>query len=308
MSKKPTHAAVTQSLSALVPEKENDVPRLYHVPRHPRYDAATAVVEQIVLSITPTAGVYALIGYPERGTNVALGADIDRDSSASAARQHPRPPRTLVFLHRPFTLDRRRVRRGTLVLASHTAFDERLTVGWNKALAERLGMDVGESVCIQGYKGDAERKIGIAGRISAPCDVLVSRIQQEFGGTELVHEGSSVDIRVVAVMNAFHEDEVQRVLEVAMQRGWIAQDDCMPGQHVLYLTGQPREARLEAAKALGMTVACVGHRAAEEWGIRYLAARMRKAFPTVRVQEVFEEEEVMVVSRGRGDAVPADKR
>lgn len=279
--KKPTHAAVTQFLSTLVPLKENDVPRPYHVPRNPRYSPETAVIEQIVLSVTPTAGVYSLIGYSSHDTSIAssLGARL---------------PRTLCFLHRPFTLDRRSVRRGTLVLSSHTSFDENLTVGWNPILAERLQVDVGDSICLQGYKGDPERKIGIIGPVTLVRDLLLHRIKEEFGEAELAHDGLSDEIRGVAIMNAFHEDEVQRVLEVALQRGWADADDEAPGKHILYLTGQPRVVGLEAAKALGMTIACVGHRPAEGWGIRYLAEQLRNEYPGTRVVDLYEEEEPRV--------------
>lgn len=122
-------------------------------------------------------------------------------------------------------------------------------------------------------------------------DMLLSRIKEEFGEAELAHDGLSDQIRAVAIMNAFHEDEVHRVLELALQRGWAAADDDAPGKHLLYLTGQPRVGGLEAAKALGMTVACVGHRPAEDWGIRYLAAQLRENFPAVPVEEIYEEEE-----------------
>jgi putative NIF3 family GTP cyclohydrolase 1 type 2 len=272
---KPTHAAVTRFIETLLPQKENDVQRLYHVPRNPRYDAETAVVDQMVLSVTPTAGVYSLIGYP-------------LDETTIVPRTHPRPPRTLCFLHRPFALDRRGVRKGTIVLSSHTSFDEVLTVGWNTALAKRLGMDIGDSLCVQGYKGDPERKIGIIGQVSVLLDAFLGRIEEEFGAAEIAHEGFSGSIRTVAIMNAFNAAEVHRVLQMAQQRGWIAPDE--DGSHVLYLTGQPRASGLEAAKALGMSVACVGHWQAENWGLRYVATQLRTTYPSVHVEEVCEEE------------------
>ncbi|KAF2032171.1 hypothetical protein EK21DRAFT_61303 [Setomelanomma holmii] len=250
--RKPTHATVTRFIACILPAKDNDVPRLYHVPQNPRYNAETAVVDQIVLSVTTTPGVYSVIGHTPD--------DANGDVSGRHYTARPRPPRTLCFLHRPFNLDRHSVRKGTLVLSSHTSFDEVLTVGWNNELAERLGMTVANSL-------------------------------YEFGEAELTHSGLSDDIQAVAIMNAFNEGEVQRVLEIALQRGWAAAGDEAPGRHLLYLTGQPRVSGLDAAKALGMTVACVGHRPAEDWGIRYLAARLRLAFPSVPVEEIYEAEE-----------------
>ena len=266
--KKPTHAVVTRFVESYLPLKENDVQRLYHVPRNSCYDADTAVVEQVVLSVTPTPGVYSFI--------------------APVPHTHPRPPRTLCFLHRPFNLDRRNVRKGTLVLSSHSAFDEVLTVGWNTALAERLGMDIADCVCVQGYRGDPERKIGIVGKVSVSLDEISRRTQDEFGASELALAGKSDEIRIIAIMNAFNEDEVHRILDTARGRGWIVPEQ--DGRQVLYLTGQPRSSGLEAAKALGISVACVGHRQAEDWGIRYMAEELRRAFPNTHIEEVYEEE------------------
>lgn len=266
----PTHAAVTRFVASLVPLKENDVPLLYHIPRRRRYDPDLAFIDRIVLSITPTPGVYAYIGQSE--THYA--------------------PRTLCFLHRPWQLDRRAVRGDTLVLSSHTSFDENLTVGWNPPLARRLGMAEEDWFCVQGYKGDATRKIGIVGFISTTRQTILQRIQSEFGQTELIQEGQCDEIRVVAIMNAFNEEEVMRVLDMAQERGWVPDENFETrGRHVLYLTGQPRESGILAATALGLTVACVGHKTTEEWGIRFLAAALRNAFPNVPVEEVNEEEE-----------------
>lgn len=267
----PTHAAVTRFVASLLPFKENDVPLLYHIPRRRRYDAELAFLDRIVLSITPTPGVYPFIGHTE-------------------AYQ-----RTVCFLHRPWQLDRRAVRGDTLVLSSHTSFDESLTVGWNPPLATRLGMAEDNWFCIQGYKGDPIRKIGIVGAVSTPRDKILERIQREFGQIELIQPGQSDEIRVVAIMNAFNEEEVMRVLDMAQERDLVPDTSFEArGRHVLYLTGQPRESGMLAATALGLTVACVGHRTTEEWGVRFLAAALRTAFPNVAVEEVYEEEEPII--------------
>ncbi|KAH9863412.1 hypothetical protein IAQ61_009690 [Plenodomus lingam] len=276
---KMTHAVINDYIISLLPLKENDVRRKYHVPKNPRYDPDTAIVEQIVLSVTPTPGVYSLIGN-----------QIGKSAAASVrpnSQIHHRPPRTVCFLHRPFELDHRNVRGGTLVLSSHTSFDEVLTVGWNPVLAERLGLNVPGASCIQGYKGDMERKIGILGEVSLPRAQLLHQTQKEFGGVELVLEGVSDETHVVAIMNAFNEEEVHRILNEARGRGWIATED--DGRHIFYITGQPRITGLEAARALSMSVACVGHRQAEDWGIRYIAAQLRHTFPSIRVEEIYEE-------------------
>lgn len=152
-----------------------------------------------------------------------------------------------------------------------------------------------EWFCVQGYKGDATRKIGIVGSVSIPRHTILQRIQSEFGQTELIHEGQSEEIHVVAIMNAFNEEEVTRVLGMAEERGWVPDASLeAQGRHVVYLTGQPRESGMLAATALGLTIACVGHKTTEEWGIRFMAEALRTAFPNVPVEEVYEQEEPVV--------------
>lgn len=185
------------------------------------------------------------------------------------------------------------MRAGTLVLASHTSFDESLTVGWNIALAGALGVDVRVSECVQGYKGDADRKIGIVGPVGAGAGALEDVLREQFGEVE-VRAGEAREVRVVAIMNAFTPGEIERVMEVAVRRGWIASREEEGGNQLLYLTGQPRESGMKAAEEFGIQVVCVGHRKAEDWGIRYMATRLREHFPGVDVKEVYEEEEPRV--------------
>lgn len=117
----------------------------------------TTPVSHITFSITPTPGVY---------TSLSTSQSLFARSAAPVA-----------FIHRPWSLERWKIPRGTTVLSSHTGFDEKLTVGWNVRLAERLGVDVGEGregaehaqgeasgcICLKGYKGDEERRIGLVG-------------------------------------------------------------------------------------------------------------------------------------------------
>lgn len=281
MVRSPTHSEVSRFISSLLPPKTNDVSLLYHVPQIGSYNFETAIVEQVVLSVTPSSNVYDAIGNPDDGA--ITGSSGNRQPSEEA-----RPPFTVCFLHRPFTLDRRRVRQDLLVLASHTSFDENLTVGWNPVLAERLGLNLADSLCIQGYKGDEQRKIGLVGRASMILGPLLRSIEEEFGAIEHAQEGLSEEIHVVAIMNAFQVDEVDRVLDVAQEHKWVSSVG-QPGRNVLYLTGQPRESGLAAAKDHGMTVVCVGHRVAEQWGIGYMATSLRSAFPGVLVKEIYED-------------------
>lgn len=281
----PTVSHVSKFLSSFLPVRPRDVDFVYHTPRFrpPRQPQQqnpqpctrtlptnSTPVTKIVLSITPTPGVYDVLSRP----------------SAT-------PP--LAFLHRPFTLDRRRVPRGSLVLSSHVGFDEVLTVGYNTVLACRLGVDIDSSVCLQGYKGDPERRIGIVGLLdsSPSANNIAEDIKSEFGTLDSIHGFSDNDdacpAKVIAIMNAFHLEEVDRVMEAAVSKGWIS--DKNDGSQVVYLTGQARDQGLAAALEKRMKVVCVGHRTCEEWGVRYLAEQLRREFPILDVVEVFEDEE-----------------
>ncbi|KAF1344818.1 hypothetical protein BDV97DRAFT_407305 [Delphinella strobiligena] len=270
----PTVSQLSNFLASFFPVRPKDVDFVYHTPRfRPRAQIKEQMpqsgfrslpidstsVSKLIFSITPTPGVYHALSEP----NLT-------------------PP--LSFLHRPFTLDRRRI----------------LTVGYNPILAARLGLDVESSVCLQGYKGDPDRKIGIVGVLHTPVPAatLLRDITHEFGAYDDFHgfSNDAVDllednnmIHTVAIMNAFHPEEVDRVMEAALARGWIS--DLGDDGSVLYLTGQARQPGLIAADAKHMKVVCVGHRTCEEWGIRYLAEQCRAKFPLLDVVEIFEDEE-----------------
>lgn len=187
------------------------------------------------------------------------------------------------------------MRKDATILSSHTGFDEALTVGYNVALATRLSLCVADSVCLQGYKNDATRRIGIVGVVPAGTTLggIVRAVAREFelrggdGGVEGAVDEQ--EVRVVAIMNAFAPAEVDRVMEAAVAKGWV--EYLWDARKVLFLTGQAREAGMAAVEARGMKVMCVGHAEAEEWGMRYLAERVREEFPEVVVQLRVEEEE-----------------
>jgi len=178
-------------------------------------------------------------------------------------------------------------------------------------------------VCLQGYKGDPERRIGVIGRLGVEGEEvdafdLRTKIRAEFGGaecegefgfssssttatSELEEGGVPLDpvpvrdearrVSALAIMNAFHPAEVERVVSAAISAGFIASES--EADRILYLTGAVREEGLTAARDKGMRVTCVGHRICEEWGVRFLANEVRKEFPEMHVEEVYEEEEVV---------------
>lgn len=259
----PTLLQLATFLQTFLPVRPRDVKFRYHFNRdwYPYPDNLR--VSRLVLAITPAEALY------------------------TALNRYSRTP-PVAFVHRPFDLDRSRVRAGATVLSSHTGFDEALTVGYNTALAAKLGMRVDESVCLQGYKNDAERKIGIVGALPAGATLgsVTAAIAEEFQlGMDAVANGpfAESDIGVVAIMNAFAPAEVERVMAAAIAKGWV--DDVRDGRKVLYLTGQARDAGVAAVQERGMKLMCVGHEKAEEWGIRYLASEVRREFPEVEVLE-----------------------
>lgn len=267
----PTHAQLVDFFNTIIPAHPQDIPLQYHVPRWPGYDPGAAFVRDIVLSITPTPGVYEKLSRLARGRQKAA-----------------------CFLHRPFQLDRRALPRGSLVLASHKRFDELLTTGYNTALASRLAVRADRAFCIQGYKGDPDRRIGLVGPLASAqsLEALHGLVEAEMGAAELYpgSGGLAQAVRGVAIMNAFHPDEVARVVAGAEEHGLVEAGDA---SGLLYLTGQPREPGLEAAGAVSMPVICVGHRPAEEWGIRYLADLLRELWPRLSVHVVLEDEPII---------------
>lgn len=279
-----------QFLQSYIPVKTSDVPFLYHVPRLPYFDVATASVRKAIFSITATKGVYEALNSQPTGR---------------CASRFDNTGVIVAFLHRPWSLDRYQVpRRAGVVLSSHKSFDEVLTVGWNVQLAFRLGINLQESLCIQGYKNDPERRIGLVGTIDTTEKAICDAISREFEDWEgkfgfsndLVAEDASQDtsqgdrpIRVVAIMNAFHSEEVERVADAALQAGYIK--DLTACDQILYLTGAVRQPGVEAALERGMRVICVGHKVCEVWGMKFLAAQIRSQFPGLEVVEIDEPEE-----------------
>lgn len=121
---------------------------------------------------------------------------------------------------------------------------------------------------------------------------LAGAVRREFAGAGDLHLPAGKQesrISVVAIMNAFHPTEIERVLDAAHAAGWIR--DRENGANVLYLTGAAREHGLKAAATANMPAICVGHRPCEEWGIRYLGEKVKEQWPDLTVEEVLEEEE-----------------
>ncbi|KAH9890754.1 hypothetical protein F4778DRAFT_366558 [Xylariomycetidae sp. FL2044] len=272
----PSIASVSSFLQSIFPARNGDAPFHYHTPRTTRFNPHMIAATHIVLSITPTPGFYTAL----------------RASPSTSP---------IAFLHRPWTLDRRQMPRHGTVLTCHKGFDEVLTTGNNAALAVRLGMDLERSTVIRGYKGDLERTIGIVGPIPpTPKQALLEMVTAEFQcfegsfgfDTENSDDPVAADtchsINALAIMNAFHPEEVDRVSMCAIELGISSSHEHCDG--LLYLTGAVRQQGLQAAMQKRMKVICVGHRTCEEWGIRYLAEILQRRWPSLRVDAILEDE------------------
>lgn len=308
-------------------QQRQTMPGVQPQPQPPRPLPARSGVQRLVLSITPTEGVYAALGAAPLPPLLdhPLDDTIAHPASAEAAVPSNFKPSvgnrnrftTAAFLHRPWTLTRGRLPHGTTVWTSHKAFDEGLTTGYNLALLGRLGANVQTSKVLQGYKGDEGRRIGMVagfgeiGRESLELDDIRGRIIAEFGDLQgegawfgfgdgskfnTINDGAPCELGAkepgkvtsIACMNAFHPAEVDRVAAAAVETGLAGSPEDCSG--LLYLTGAANEEGVEAALRKGMKVVCVGHRLCEVWGIGYLADRVREKWPDVDVQVVDEEE------------------
>lgn len=165
-----------------------------------------------------------------------------------------------VFLHRPWGLTPGALPPGAGLLASHRPFDERLTTGFNPALAARLGMTKLEPL------GEREgRPLGMLGTVARqPFGDFLARTREEFGGVEAAHPPRRGEGARVAAVNAMTDALVRE----AAERGAD-----------VYLTGVQRVPARAAVAETGIGVVAVGHRRAEEWGLRELARLLRERWP-----------------------------
>ena len=165
-----------------------------------------------------------------------------------------------VFLHRPWGLAPGALPPGTGLLASHRPFDERLTTGFNPALAARLGMTGLEPL------GERDgRPLGMTGAVERLSFAeLLARVSGEFRGVEAAGPPRGGEAARVAVVNAMTDALVRE----AAGRGAD-----------VYLTGQLRAPARAAVAETGIGVVAAGHRRAEEWGLRELARLLRARWP-----------------------------
>ena len=169
-----------------------------------------------------------------------------------------------VFLHRPWSLteqQRRTLRETDIgVVAYHLAFDERLTTGFNPALAAACGWGAPE---VLGRKDG--RPLGMVCALPAPVafEAVTAQLRAEFGGLEQATppEEEGAIVTRVAVVGAMTDALVRE----ARERGVG-----------VFVTGQWRQPARAAVRETGLGVVALGHRRSELWGLRTLAGLLRE--------------------------------
>lgn len=169
-----------------------------------------------------------------------------------------------VFLHRPWGVEDAGLRSGVGVIASHAAFDHRLTIGANPDLLVALQMHD-----VRALGGAAPGVVGAVGL--AGLEAWVARLTAMFGGVEEVVPGGAAAIRRIAVVGAMTDALVRQAAALGAD---------------LYLTGQLRHPARAALAETRVAAVAIGHRRGEQYGLRLLAHALASAFPG-RLSTVF---------------------
>lgn len=163
-----------------------------------------------------------------------------------------------VFIHRPFDLHVAAFPQ-SYILWSHDAFDNNMTVGYNKVLAADLTIQKPLQKVHWENKRGVTRCIGMVGSLESvvPFETFNEKVSALFDGCEASKAHDNTHVTKVAVMGAFNADLLKR----------------MKSEHNvdLYITGQVRAAAMEVAEELGMAVIAVGHDRCEYYGLKALA-------------------------------------
>jgi dinuclear metal center YbgI/SA1388 family protein len=167
----------------------------------------------------------------------------------------------LFWRNEPLVVDRRlRGRLETLfrsemtLLAYHLALDAHPELGNNAQLARTIGV---ESAGVFG-------ELGVGGRTEPTSIVeLARRVADAVGREPLVFAGGP--------------EEVQRVAIVTGAGGRYLIEAAHAGFHA-FVTGEPEEPSLAAARELGIHFVAAGHPATERLGVQALTARLAEEF------------------------------
>ncbi|MGH3080810.1 MAG: Nif3-like dinuclear metal center hexameric protein [Gaiellaceae bacterium] len=145
---------------------------------------------------------------------------------------------------------------GDVTLAAyHLALDAHPEIGNNALLGGLLGVESRERVLEWGFGGRLEPAVGL--------DELVARLEQATGQKPRVFAGGPDRIERVAVITG----GAARLFPQVAALGYEA-----------YVTGEPAEPTLHAARELGTHFLAGGHYATETFGIKALAQSMAQRF------------------------------
>jgi dinuclear metal center YbgI/SA1388 family protein len=145
---------------------------------------------------------------------------------------------------------------GDVTLAAyHLALDAHPEIGNNALLGGLLGVESRERVLEWGFGGRLEPAVGL--------DELAARLEQATGQKPRVFAGGPDRIERVAVITG----GAARLFPQVAALGYEA-----------YVTGEPAEPTLHAARELGTHFLAGGHYATETFGIKALAQSMAQRF------------------------------
>jgi dinuclear metal center YbgI/SA1388 family protein len=141
--------------------------------------------------------------------------------------------------------------------AYHLALDAHPEIGNNVLLARLLGVSSPEKMLDLGFGGALERPAGLA--------ELAERLREATGREPVVFDGGSEPIERVGVITG----GAAKYLPDVAALGYDA-----------YVTGEPAEPTLHAARELRVHFLAGGHYATETFGIKALAERIAERFGT----------------------------
>ncbi len=168
----------------------------------------------------------------------------------------------LFWRNEPVWVDRRQ--RGRLealfaadlsLLAYHLALDAHPEIGNNALLTGLLGIDSRERVLEWGFGGSLDPPV--------PVEELADRLRQATGQDPRVFDGGPDQVGRVAVITG----GAAKLFPQIAALGYDA-----------YVTGEPAEPTLHAARELGTHFLAGGHYATETFGIKALAEKLAKRF------------------------------
>jgi len=169
-----------------------------------------------------------------------------------------------LFLHRPWHLDMQNLPDDVGVLAYHLAFDLSLTLGFNSRLANVLQMT---HLVPFAYK--EKLPLGMLGDIPVTSTRdLLETLSELFGIPPVVENNMRETTSCIAVVGAMTDSTIRKAAE--------------QGAH-LYITGQFRQPARAAVIETGMTVAVIGHKTSELWGLRTLASLLHERWADLDV-------------------------